>query len=266
VKYSVLNGREAILEKVVFELRYRHGFTYLDKCGRLINELTGAHAEWTIDPGNPNPQGASLISLANSCVLNMGTKKMDLALEIPVGGEGLTDESMAQFADQVDHSTIILCDILGLKEFDRIGCRLWYIFPGESQSSSEEWLCSLKCYAVSEKAIQAFGGTKEAVGVSIIIGGDDRNYRVAFNGVERAVSVDLGKAILNVRAKDLSSGQQKLLHDQQRTKARIMRTPTYPAMIDVDAYVEDPEMPACKEFVLSTASGMIDRLKMAIGD
>lgn len=262
---KLLKGKEPILQKIVFELRYRRGFSYLDKCGRTINAIMDDYPEWTTDPANPNPQAASLISLANSCILSIGTKKLDLSLEMPVEGEPLTQEGVEEFADQVDHSTAIVTDQLGLDEFDRIGCRLWYIFPCESQEDSENWLASLECYSVEPKLVEAFGGATEALGVAVVITGDDRTYRVAFNGVQRTVTVDLGKGILNVRVRDLAADQQQMLKEQERTKARIRRAPEFPAMIDIDAYVENPESPDARHFVSSTHVEALERLRKAVG-
>lgn len=262
---KLLNGKEPILQKIVFELRYRRGFSYLDKCGRTINAIIDDFPEWTTDPGNPNPQAASLISLANSCVLSIGTKKLDLSLEIPVGGESLAQDGVEKFADQADHSTAIVVDQLGLDQFDRIGCRLWYIFPCESQEESENWLTSLDCYSVNASLVEAFGSSTEALGVSIVITGEDRTYRVAFNGVQRTATVDLGRGILNVRVRDLDSDQQEMLRKQELTKARVRRASEFPAMVDVDAYVENPESPNPRDFVLSTYAEALQRLRKAVG-
>lgn len=259
-----LNGKAPILQKIVFELRYRRGYSYLDRCGRMITAIMDDYPEWTTDPNAPNPQSASLVSLANSCVLNIGTRKLDLSLEIPVGGDPLDIEGVEKFADQVDQSTAIVIDQLGLKTFGRIGCRLWYIFPCESQEESEDWLASLGCYNVNDKLIRAFGGTREALSVAVVIAGDDRCYRVAFNGVQRTASIDLGKGILNVRARDLEKNQQEFLREQEKTKARIRRSPEYPAMIDVDAYVEEPEVLDARQFVETTFAEALQRLRKAV--
>jgi hypothetical protein len=261
---KLLKEKEPILQKIVFELRYRRGFSYLDKCGRTINAIMDDYPEWTTDPGNPNPQAASLISLANSCVLSIGTKKLDLSLEIPVGGEPLGPDEVDMFSAQVDQTTGIVTDQLGLNEFGRIGCRLWYIFPCENQEDSERWLSSLQCYSVTPKLVEAFGGVKEAVGVAIVITGGDRAYRIAFNGVQRTATVDLGAGILNVRVRDLSSDQQRMLREQEKAKASVRRAPEFPAMIDIDAYVENPESPDTRSFVTSTHAEALDRLRTAV--
>jgi hypothetical protein len=156
-------------------------------------------------------------------------------------------------------------DQLGIDDFERIGCRLWYIFPCDTQEESEAWLESLKCYSVNTKLIESFGGVNEAIGVSIIIAGGDRKYRIAFNGVQRAATVDLGKGVLNIRIKELSEDQKEFLKEQEKTRARIRRAPDFPAMIDIDAFVEDPESVSAVDFVRTTFDEALARLRQAVG-
>ena len=260
-----LRGKEPILQKIVFELRYRHGFMYLDRCGRMINTIIREYPEWTIDPSNPNPQGATLVSLANSCVLSVGTRKLDLAIEMPLGGEPLREDDVTDVADQVDTTTAVVVDLLDLTDFSRIGCRLWYLFPCQNQQEAESWLASLGCYSVSDGLKAAFGGATEAIGISVVISGEDRKYRIAFNGVQRAATVDVGKEVLNVRAKDLPVDQRKMLLEQEKAKSRLRQAPDFPAMIDIYAFVEDPESPDPRAFVITTHKTALEQLRKAVG-
>ena len=176
---------------------------------------------------------ATLVSLANSCVLSIGTRKLDLSLEMPIGGDSLTSEGIESFSVQVSDTTGIVTDHLGLTDFVRIGCRVWYLFPCDTQEESENWLASLGCYNVNEGLFKAFGGTSEAVGVSVVVIAEDRKYRIAFNGVQRSATVDVGKEVLNLRVKDLPSGQREMLLEQEKAKARMRQTPDFPAMIGI---------------------------------
>lgn len=261
---QLINGKEPLLDKIVFELRYRNGFTYLDRCGRLIHTIIDSSPEWTVDPSNPNPQGATIVSLENSCAVHIGTTRMDLAIESPSNGDPVTEEDIEGFVEQVDQISLIVKDVLGLKDFERIGCRVWYLFASDSKEEAEDWLASLECYNVNPALYKAFDGEKQALGVSLIITGSDRNYRIAFNGVERAATIDIGSGLLNMRQRQLSEHQQKLL-GKAKLQARTVRNSAYPAAIDIDAFVDDPADPNCKEFVLQTMSTSLNRLRGVIG-
>jgi len=70
-----------VLQRVVFELRYRHGFTYLDACGRTLNKIQDEYPEWILTTDQPNPQSAPLISINNACIFNFSALKFDFSLE-----------------------------------------------------------------------------------------------------------------------------------------------------------------------------------------
>jgi hypothetical protein len=260
----LVNGVAPVLSKVVYELRYPNGYTYLDRCGRLINSIIQADPAWSADAAAPSPQSASLISFRNSCVLNINTKKLDLVIEMPLTGDPLDGESIQAFAEQVDAVSIQTSELLGLEAFDRMGCRLWYLFPFDSSADCEAWLQSLNCFQISEAVIYAFGGTREAANFALVVSGEDCSYRLAVQGVERITEVDLGKDTMRLRPRDISKGQKELLLKQEKEKARIRRAGDYPALIDIDAYVDNPADPSGGDFVRKTFSESLERFRSAI--
>jgi len=57
-----IKAKAAILHKIVFEVRYRYGYTYLDKCGKTINLIMRDAPEWIVRADQPNPQLAPMVS------------------------------------------------------------------------------------------------------------------------------------------------------------------------------------------------------------
>jgi hypothetical protein len=245
-----IKGKNAILQKIVFELRYNHGFTYLDRCGRTINAIMREQPEWILKSDPPNPQTAGLVSIRNGCSFNFSSFKYDFSLEMPLGAEqSLSDDELKDFVEQVDILSRIVQDHLGLKDFSRIGFRAWYLFGCRDKEEAEKWLCSLSCYSVSPQFSAAFGGQFESAGVAAVIAGADRKFRVAFNVVERHAQLDLGEELLQVRASSLSKEQNKHLQKQERVKRRMRSNPEYAALIDIDAYQEEPLVVDPRDFI-----------------
>lgn len=258
-----IKGKPSILQKVVFELKYQYGFTYLDKCGRTINAIMREQPEWTVRD-SPGPRASSLVSMRNGCSFNFSSFNYNFSLERPVGGDPLSDKDMADFIEQVDLISSIVNDHLGLKEFTRIGFRAWHLFGCESKEEAESWLSNLGLYVMQEPLISAFGGEKEVLGVTIVVSGSDRKYRIAFNAVERQAEIDLGEAILTVQASKLSGGQRKFLLDQEKVKRRMRANPKYPAMIDIDAFQEEPLSVEPRDFIKTSHEEITKRLMAAI--
>ena len=262
--FPSIRGKEAILHKIVFELRYHYGMTYLDRCGRTVNAIMRDHPEWTLLSDHPNPQDAPLVSLANSAVFHFSGRKIDLSLERPIGEDPLSIDDVERFSGQVDALAASVIDQLGLEEFSRIGFRAWFVFSCHSKEEAEQWLQSLGCYSTSEGLAVAFAGEVEATNFAVVIAGDDRKFRIAFNGVERQAQLDIGQGILNVRVRDLHEKQKKVLVEQQKIKARMLRSPEHAAMVDVDAYQEDPAIVEPRSFVETSYDATVNHLQQAL--
>jgi hypothetical protein len=241
---------------VVFELRYRFGYTYLDRCGRAINAITRESPEW-IPIDQASPQNTPLISLINRCVFNFSSIKMDFALERLLDSE-IEDRDVEHFKGQVDLISRIVIDQLGLSEFSRIGLRAWYVFRCPSKEESESWLRNLGLYTVSPDLQSAFGAELESIGLAVVIKGDDRMFRVSFNGVEQVAQVDRGAEFIAVNPRQLSKDQDKILKKQV-----LQRSSQFAAMIDIDTYLDDPLGPDPRDFIETSLQLSLKGLKSA---
>ncbi len=245
-----IKGKKAILQKVVFELRYNYGFTYLDRRGRTINAIMREQPEWVLKSDSPNPQTAGLVSIRNGCSFNFSSFKYDFSLEMPLGAEHpLSDNELKDFVEQADILSRIVQDHLGLKEFSRIGFRAWYLFGCRDKEEAEKWLCGLPCYSLSPQLSAAFGGQLESAGITAVIAGTDRKFRLAFNAIERHAQLDMGEGLLQVRASSLSKKQNKYLQKQELVKRRMRSNPEYAALIDIDAFQEEPGAIDPRDFI-----------------
>jgi hypothetical protein len=236
----VINGKDSILESVVFELRYRHGLTYLDKCGRTINSIMRDQPEWLLKGGSPDPQNAGLVSVRNGCNFNFSGVKLDTSLQRPSGGEPLSGAEVGEFAEQTEILTRIVIDQLGLNDFARIGFRAWYLFSCNSKEEAERWILNLGYYNVGARSKIAFKGEVETTNFTMILASHDRKFRIALNSVENQAQLNLGKEILSVRASGLPKDQREVLLKQMKVRHRMLVNPEFAAMIDVDAFQEDP--------------------------
>lgn len=260
----IIKGKKSILQRIVFELKYRYGFTYLDACGRTVNKIQKEYPEWILRGNEPNPQNAPLISMKNSCIFNFSALKLDLSLERPIGERSLLQEDLDEFIDQFESLSAIVIDQLGLEIFTRIGFRAWHIFPCESEQDSEQWLLNLGLYSISEKVHTGFGGQIESAGVSIIILGEDRKFRIAFNGVERQAQIDFGQGLLNIPSRSLHKGQKEFLKKQLAIRGRMRQNPGFAAMIDIDCFIDDPEIVNPAQFVRTSIDQYTNTLESII--
>jgi len=254
-----INGKQAVLQKMVYELRYRRGYVYLDKCGRTLDALVSRYPEWAPRDDAVSPQNAPLVSFRNRAVLNFSSKKIDLSLEMSSGGNALSDQDVDAFAAQGEAVTNLIIEQLGLKDFERIGFRAWYLFPCDHLKEATSWLTGLKFFNLSERSRAAFPGELESVSLAAVFQGET-NYRIALNQVERTTQVDVGQEILNVRASKLHKKQREFFHEQLKVRKRLQENPAFAAMVDIDAFRNDPETVAPQEFIKHCMSEFATRI------
>ena len=256
-------GRDLVREQVVVEVRYRAGYTYLDRCGELINRLLENNEDWMPDPKQPNPQGAKLISCKNSAQLSVGTQSVWLQLHIPKEGKTIGHDEFGFFVAQLENSFELVFDILGINDFSRLGFRQWFCIRFESSKNSQTWMESLGWHSLSQ-GFNKFGECK-AKGFSAIFEGGGCDYRVSFNGVERPATVDLGTELISINTRQLDKDQGKAFLSKARQDARLQRSESFACMIDVDAFQKDPELPPSYigEFLKNQYKEVVEKLRKA---
>jgi len=244
-----IRGKTALLERVSFELKYKFGFTYLDKCGRILNAIMRDRPEWALRGSASSPQATALFSMENGCTFNFSAESVVLTIERPSGGEPLKPSEVDRFAEQVDFVSRVVIDQLGINEFTRIGFRCWYLFGCKDSEEAETWLLDLGCYSISPKVAEAFGGSVKNTNFAAIIEGKDRDFRVTLNGVENLAHVDLGSEIMNIRTSMLSKDQGRILREQMKVRRRMLVNPGFAAAIDVDSFQDYPITVDPAEFI-----------------
>jgi|SRR5271157_3264 len=256
----LIRGAQSRLRHIIFELRYRYGYTYLDRCGRVLNRLTRDHPEWVV--GNDvSPQNAPLYSVLNGCRFSFSAIKIDLALEKSADEDEIEERDILEFANQVDIVTSIVTDELGLESFTRIGFRSLFFFPFDTKEKADEWLYGLGFFGVSKSLVNTFGGTQHSVALSGVFSGPDARYRVALNTIETHAQFDGGSEIVSIKPSALPSDQRQHLLKLLKQRRRMRLDAGYAAVIDIDSYLDDPPSIDPREFIARNAGSLIDKIR-----
>ena len=91
-----ITGKTAIYHKLVFEVRYDHGFVYLDRCGTTADRIMSTYPEWILRGESVNPQNAPLVNLETGTRFNFGPHKYDFSLDQPINSEALLTSVLSQ--------------------------------------------------------------------------------------------------------------------------------------------------------------------------
>jgi len=258
-----LKGKTSTIHQVAFELRYSDGFVFLDKAGRTISAITRDYPEWIFKGGDVD--GMSVVNLVNGCICTFSRERIAIRLENEMGSEAsLGAEDILEFSRQVDLLTDLIVDHLGIKQFTRIGCRLWHLFPATSVDEVGRWVRSLGLISLNNSIQESFGGEIETSDFVIVIVGPEWKFRIGMTSIERFAHLDIGNEILNVKTSALSKNQKEVLLKQQRVKRQLKVNPRYSAQLDIDVSQENPIILNTSELIRTASEDVAKKLAGAM--
>lgn len=233
-------GDIGVVHKLIYELRYNYGYTYLDRCGATINDILRSHPGWV--QGEVNPQGGTLEDQETRIRFHFSCLKLDLAHEqSPSVPEVTKVEEFAKLADEI---TKIVTDRLGIEEFNRMGFRVWRLFE---QSSLEDARTAVKNLGlISMEKLQSFNlGQIDEVSFTFVANRQDTMARIAIAPVQQSIQLDPGTLTkAKVESHKQPKGRKKALIEKLRAKKRIKQFPQFALLVDVDNFIEEPPYPS----------------------
>jgi hypothetical protein len=258
----IIDKRHSICHKVVYEVRYKYGFTYLDRCGSTVNEIMNRSDEWELAGVSPDPQNAPLISLRNGARFNFNTLKYDFALEQTQDADkDIEKQDLHEFIQQVDLVSSIVNERLSLNDFERVGFRIWYLFASKSREDSEKWISRLlKTNDIDDSIAVALNGDVEAKSHVVVVASQDRKFRISITGVTTQTQLDLVGGRVRIRKSTLGREQDKFL---KRELKRAAKNPEFAVMFDIDSFVESPKDIDAKDFITESLKQIEEKVPKA---
>ncbi len=206
-----------------------------------------------------------MVSLRNGAKFNFSSSRYNIIMEQPLGGSKDLDENdINEFIAQAEFVSSIVNEMLNLKDFVRVGFRIWYLFGSKDKDDSTAWISKLlKEMSIDESIAKGFEGSIDAMNYVAVIASQDRKFRISITGVESNAQIDVGDGLLGVRASKLSKNQDKIFTKQLKERKRIFLNPQFAAMIDVDSFVEEPKDVNANDYIVESLKQIEKRLPMA---
>jgi len=226
------------------------------------------HPQWIVEP-NVSPQGAMLVNLQKGSQFRFSSENLVLSWDQSRDDHELTEEDLEDFFQQSATLTELVLGELGIKEeqYARIGFRAWYLFAAETHEEAQAWLASLRCWPVADRIQKAFDADLYSASMSIELAGKDRRYRLTFSAAERQSQLEAGLRVLTFSPRRLPKGQREAFQleaEAQSAKKRRRQTSPYIAIIDIDAYQEEPLLLDVDDFLRSSWASGYDNVRRAV--
>lgn len=255
-----LRGKPGHVYLVEFSLAYAFGHVYLDRCGRTIDYILREYPEWlTSEVGT---QRTSLISVANGAVFSFGSSGLSLLVERRLD-QDLDEAGVNAFVAQADSLCVLVCDQLGLREYQRLSFRMGFSWLGDSEEDVARWLNQLRAVEVASDLLGSFGGALESMATRFVVASDDRRYAIEIKGVERQGELATAGAPVGVLSKTLSAGQRKTYERQLAETSKFVKPSIFASVIHVETFLINPEEIAPGDFVETGLSEIPERLAQA---
>jgi hypothetical protein len=268
VKLPNIRGKLPVVNKLAYELRYHHGHTYLDRCGRILTLIERDMPQWLAEAGQVNPQGASLVNVETGAVFRFSSFSLSLTWEQARDDDELMEDDLKAFFANAEMLSALVVDELGVQteQLARIGFRVWHLFAARTHDEAEQWLGSLFRCDLADRLRQTVSAQVDSVSLAVVLKAEDRCFRYGFSSGERNSRLELGSRTISYLPRTLSRGQRtSFASSQEKADARKRRRQTDPfvSIIDIDAYQEDPLVLDVFRFLESSWAGGYAGLRQA---
>lgn len=257
-----LADRDLLLHRIVFEVRYADGSLYYDRCGRVIRRFKKS-TKWISERAVAIDR-AVLRSMESGLQFTFGVDKLDSTLEQQQGGPELTPDVVDAFVAETADACELVQDELALEQLTRVGVRAWYFVPAGSTKEAETWMSSLGLFSLNPNLATAFGGDFEGSSATAVIKGEDCHYRIALASGERTHQHSHWLSMIVNDPKALHSDQRKLYREKARIEHLKTHNPEFVAILDIDAYVEDPVECDARYYIQKHVGEFITKLRASI--
>lgn len=236
---KTIKDKPYYIRKVVFEARYDYGYEFLDRCGALINSILKENDEW-VPNQQITPAGSQFHNLQDKTQMGFSVHRMWFSLSKALQEEPLKPESerMAKLIEHIKKvSPIIISELnLDLKNFKRVGTRVFYYVPFETEEEASDWVIESKIIGISKEDL--LDGKLSNPSCRFQWRGPITNYQVNIDIFERNAQLDFGEDILGVRVSQLASRQKETILEQKKVQHRLLVDPEYFVNIDFDFFIE----------------------------
>jgi len=236
-------AKSLILPKIVFEVRYKQGYRYLDRCGEMMIEVENKLKNWSAKEATIT--GCQMENQLEKMVFNCSSVKLDLAQY---------ENKKIDLTNFLSYSTgifDIVSKSLGIKEYVRFGLRYWFLYPIDSMAIGRKILSGNKFFNVSSEIENMFGKKIKDRSFVVIVNQENLGHRIALSLVHRE-GIDVEKevdTVLTTAPHKLPKGQKEALLAQLQKRKSQEERPDVAILVDIDNFEEAPKAEELNDFI-----------------
>lgn len=237
--------KNLILQKIVFEARYKQGYRYLDRCGETMIEAENKIKGWIA--GEAAPTGGYMVNEAENMFFSFSSLKLDMSQHYANINdyESFVNYSI-RFFDLVSKN-------LGLKEYLRFGLRYWFLYSVDSVEAGRELLHKSHIFGDNKRVEEIFGKKVKDKSAVIVLEEEGKGIRISLalalrKEMEMDIKVEQSEP-LSTPSHKLPKGQKEALMKQLKKIKKSKEDPDVAILLDIDNYINYPQAEYMNNFI-----------------
>ncbi|GAX59105.1 chemotaxis protein histidine kinase and related kinases [Candidatus Scalindua japonica] len=234
---------DLILQKIVFEARYKQGYRFLDRCGETMIDVENKIKGWIA--GEAVPTGGSMVNELENMFFNFNSSKLDLSQHYT---------NISNYKNFIDYSYKFF-DItkknLGLKEYSRFGLRFWFLYPVDSMEKGRNILHKSHIFRENKEVENIFGKKVKDKSAVIVLEEEEKGIRVSLAlALKKGMDIKIEQSEpMSTRPHELPRGQKEALMKQLKKIKKKKEDPDIAILLDIDNYINNPQAEYLNNFI-----------------
>jgi hypothetical protein len=175
-----------IIERIILELRFSHGFLYWDNCGKIWKNICEKWVDLKMIEVTPDK---AIFNIQDQGLqLKFSQKDIHLSQDYP-------PSSLKLFKEVAKEAIPLIANFLEIRSFSRIGNRIFYLYTTANLKEAEDIIKSIKLLSLSDDKIKSFGDNLSEPRIGFKIQNEDVGYTFNISSISRTLNVELPKPL-----------------------------------------------------------------------
>lgn len=186
MKGKRIEFEKLIIERLIIEARYFHGYLYWDNCGRVWKTVLD---KWpAFKEIEVSPQKAVLKMYEEGLELRFDKDNINIGQDYP-------PPSLKLLKELSNMVIPLIAKTFELESFTRIGNRIFYLYPTDNPDEAADIVRSTGLLDISKEKMEPFGDKMIEPRVRFVVQNDDIGYTFNLSAISRKLNVNLPKPI-----------------------------------------------------------------------
>ncbi len=230
-----------VMDSFHFEIRYIYGNLYFDRCGQCLNDVERSCDGWYV--ASVDPTRGMLEKPDKAFTLNFNNERFNFS------SQRASRTDIETIAKEVSSLWKIIEANLGLEEYTRQGCRIYYLMGTKSLEDAEEIIEKASLNLKIPDQLLKSGFKRKNANLIVIFERENFEYRLHLTAITRYEAMNPDN-LIKTDPRLLSTNQKQIRLAKLKQLTEYSANPMYAVSLDVDCYELKPKKISIEKFII----------------